>query len=216
MGVSERKEREKQARRDEILGAARRVFQESGYHATTMDRIAREVELSKAALYFYFRSKDDLFLSMTTEPLRSLKRDVEKIAAGKRGPEEKIAAMARTLVRHWEGNREAYQLGDAFIATYNPRSEAHRFLFGKMNEALGEILGVGVRIVEDGMGSNVFRNDLDPGKAILVGWRTLAGLLQIIDIVAASKREGKAVLDLAVGIFLEGIRERSREPGEKG
>jgi TetR/AcrR family transcriptional regulator len=209
VGLSERKEREKQARKESILDAARRVFQEKGYQSTTMDKIAEEAELSKATLYLYFKNKDDLFLSMTTEPLKSLKKEFELIAATDKGPEEQIVMLSRTFIKHWNNNRGAYQLGDAFIATYNPQSEAHRSLFNRMNEALGEILNIGARIIENGIRMDLFKNNLDPEKVILVGWRTLAGLLQIINIVDISKKEGNEILDLAITSFFDGITKRA-------
>jgi TetR/AcrR family transcriptional regulator len=209
MGVSERKEREKQARKEAILGAARRVFQEMGYQSTTMNKIAEEAELSKATLYLYFKNKDDLFLSMTTEPLKGLKKEFEKIAATGKSPVEKVCMLSRAFIRHWNNNSEAYQLGDAFIATYNPQSQPHRFLFNRMNEILGEILNIGVRVVEDGMKVGSFKNGFDPAKVMLVGWRTLAGLLQVINIIDVSNKERNEVLDLAVRTILDGITKKA-------
>lgn len=212
MGVSERKEREKQARKESILDAARRVFQEKGYHSTTMNKIAEEAELSKATLYLYFKNKDDLFLSMTTEPLKKLKKEFEKIATTNKNPQEKIVLLSRTFIKQWNNNREAYQLGDTFITTYNPQSEAHRSLFNKINEILGEILNIGVRIIENGIKTGLFKNNIDPEKVILVGWRTLVGLLQVINIVDISKKEGaftNEILDLAIRTFFDGITKRA-------
>jgi AcrR family transcriptional regulator len=211
MGVSERKEREKQTRKESILDAARRVFQEIGYPSTTMNKIAEEAELSKATLYLYFKNKDDLFISMTTEPLKKLKKEFEKIAVTDKNPEEKIVLASRAFIKQWNNNRAAYQMGDTFIATYNPQSESHRSLFNKMNEILGEILNIGVRIIESGIKKGLFKNNIDPEKTMLVGWRALAGLLQITNIIDASKKEksfSNEILDLAIKTFFDGIKKR--------
>ena len=50
MGIKDRKEREKIARKKAILDAAREVFFEKGFHTTTMDQIAKVAELSKGSL----------------------------------------------------------------------------------------------------------------------------------------------------------------------
>jgi TetR/AcrR family transcriptional regulator len=212
MGVSERKEREKQARKKAILDAASRIFQEKGYQSTTMNKIAEEAELSRATLYIYFKNKDDLFLSMTTEPLKKLKKEFEKIATTDKSPEEKIVMLSRTFIKHWNSNRETYQLGDAFISSYNAQSEAHRSLFNKINEILGELLNIGVRIIENGIKTGLFKNNIDPEKIILIGWRTIVGLLQVVNIVDISKKEGafaNEILDLAVRTFFDGILKRA-------
>ncbi len=48
-------------RRDRILGVAREVFFEEGFNAATMSTIAARLGGSKATLYAYFKSKEDLF-----------------------------------------------------------------------------------------------------------------------------------------------------------
>jgi AcrR family transcriptional regulator len=53
-----------QARRDTILSAALRVFAQTGFAETKMDQVAAAADLSKAALYLYFPSKDALLQSL--------------------------------------------------------------------------------------------------------------------------------------------------------
>ena len=62
MGIEERREREKRERRELILKSAMQVYLEEGYHATTMDKIAQKAELSRATLYLYFKTKEEIFV----------------------------------------------------------------------------------------------------------------------------------------------------------
>ena len=64
MGVQERKEREKQARQDAILEAAREIFFAKGLDQATIDDIAEKAELSKGTIYLYFKSKEELYISV--------------------------------------------------------------------------------------------------------------------------------------------------------
>ena len=64
MGISERKEREKEQRREDILDAAEKVFFDKGLQVATMDEIAEKAELGKSTLYLYYKSKEDLFLAV--------------------------------------------------------------------------------------------------------------------------------------------------------
>lgn len=50
-----------EGRRREILRSAARIFARSGYHATTVDDIAQAMGVSKGVVYYYFRSKDEIF-----------------------------------------------------------------------------------------------------------------------------------------------------------
>lgn len=63
MGIEERREREKNERRYQILKSAVRVYMKDGYHASTMVKIAEEAELSRATLYLYFKTKDEIFVN---------------------------------------------------------------------------------------------------------------------------------------------------------
>jgi AcrR family transcriptional regulator len=60
MGVLERREREKQELRQQILDAAREMFATVGYEATTMRKIAEAIEYSPTSIYLYFRDKEEL------------------------------------------------------------------------------------------------------------------------------------------------------------
>jgi AcrR family transcriptional regulator len=61
MGVKERRAREGTARLDAILAAAEKVFARDGYQQARMDDIAGTAELAKGTLYYYFKSKDEIF-----------------------------------------------------------------------------------------------------------------------------------------------------------
>src|SRR5829696_7665089 len=52
------------ARRDEIVREAARLFDERGYHATSMEDLADTVGIAKPTLYHYFRSKDEILHSI--------------------------------------------------------------------------------------------------------------------------------------------------------
>ncbi|MEH7108298.1 TetR/AcrR family transcriptional regulator [Bacillus sp. JJ1764] len=64
MGVSERKQREKEIRRNDIIEAAERVFFTKGYSTSTMDDVAKEAEFSKRTVYVYFKSKEQLYFEI--------------------------------------------------------------------------------------------------------------------------------------------------------
>ncbi len=69
MGITERKEREKQRRKEDIINSAEGVFFSKGFESATMDDIAEKVELSKGTLYLYFKSKEDLHLAVALKAI---------------------------------------------------------------------------------------------------------------------------------------------------
>src|SRR5579859_3321789 len=67
--AQERKAQERQARRRRIQEAARTVFAERGYSGASIEQIARAAQLSVGAIYLYFRSKEDLYVSLVEDAL---------------------------------------------------------------------------------------------------------------------------------------------------
>ena len=72
MSIAERKEREKEQRRNDILSAAEKLFFARGYDNVTMDDIAKVVELNKATIYLYFKDKESLFFAVVLRGVRIL------------------------------------------------------------------------------------------------------------------------------------------------
>ena len=72
MGIQNRKEREKNQRREQILNAAIILIENKGFENTTMEEIAEEAELSKGTLYLYFNDKQTLHQAIKKRALEFL------------------------------------------------------------------------------------------------------------------------------------------------
>lgn len=90
-----------QARREQILSAARRCFIENGYHPTRMDDIARAAGLSKGGVYFHFKSKQEVFESLVSEEYDASMRFLEGVTAGDRPVAEKMQAIAAHYLEYF-------------------------------------------------------------------------------------------------------------------
>lgn len=79
MGIQERKKREKEGRRQQILTASKQLFAERGFHQTTMEDIANAAELSPGTIYLYFKSKDELFAELSLGVIQYFNGRLEKM-----------------------------------------------------------------------------------------------------------------------------------------
>ena len=95
MGTAHRKVRERRARRQAIQLAAVRVFAEKGFSRATMEDIARQAEVSVGTIYLYYRSKEDLYVSLVFESMQRMSEAIEKIMASALRPD-------RQLKRVWD------------------------------------------------------------------------------------------------------------------
>jgi AcrR family transcriptional regulator len=105
-----RRERRRERSREEIVAAARRVLLREGIAATTVDAIAREVGLTKAALYYYYPSKDALFFEVMFDTIereaRALHEGVEKAKSGG----EALRAIVRETVATFGSRLDDFRL----------------------------------------------------------------------------------------------------------
>ena len=98
MGVSERRERERQELRSRIMDAARRLFAEEGYEAVSMRRIAEAIEYSPTAIYLHFADKQALFNEICAEDFGRLATVFGKLGTVS-DPVQRIREIGRTYVR---------------------------------------------------------------------------------------------------------------------
>ena len=96
-----------QARREQILSAARRCFIESGYHPTRMDDIARAAGLSKGGVYFHFKSKQEVFESLVDEEFQAYMRFLEEVTSGSALVAEKMQNIAAHYMEYFNAAPDA-------------------------------------------------------------------------------------------------------------
>ncbi|PUZ27163.1 transcriptional regulator, TetR family [Chitinophaga costaii] len=72
MGITERKDRERQEMRAKILEAAAAMFIQDGYEKTSLRGIAEKIEYSVGTIYLYFKDKTDLFHELMSQGFQKL------------------------------------------------------------------------------------------------------------------------------------------------
>ena len=102
MGIYERKQREKDKRKVEIINAARKVFSNKGFNSSTMEEIATEAELSPGTLYLYFKNKEELHTSLSIEILKYLADEIQKVVIEEISVEEKIDRFRDVFIKVYD------------------------------------------------------------------------------------------------------------------
>jgi AcrR family transcriptional regulator len=98
MGTGERREREKQRRRQEILRAARAIFFRHGFAGTTMPEVARSAELAPGTLYLYFPSKDALYAELLVEGYDLLLEHLQGATRRRASPRRQAEALVEEFL----------------------------------------------------------------------------------------------------------------------
>ena len=98
MGITERRERERDQTRAKIMNAARELFAREGYDTVSMRKIAEAIEYSPTAIYVHFKDKEALFGELCRQDFGRLS-DAFKELARIEDPVERIRGLGRNYVR---------------------------------------------------------------------------------------------------------------------
>jgi AcrR family transcriptional regulator len=175
-----RRERELRRRagyRETILHAAERVILRKGYSATTMDDVAREAQFSKATIYKYIPGKGFLLVEIMGHYFDDIRDKLEGILAGPDDAAEKLRQAVRTVLQDNEDkqnitrvlwmDKAMLKLMRVFAGTHGksgPTPAADRKMIGLLQQKRQEVIGVGARILDQGIASGEFRR-MDTGTA---------------------------------------------------
>ncbi len=118
MGVQERRERERNARKGAVLDAAREMLLEKGFKGATTKGIAERSELSEATLFFYFNNKDEILVSLLFESIDFWAKGLEKIEKSTANAEKKLEQIWRFHEKVSDGHPEYYLLS-SYLAQPN-------------------------------------------------------------------------------------------------
>jgi len=175
MGLKERREREREGRRQQILDAARKLLLEKGLNGASMNQIAQLAELGVATIYFYYRSKEELFAALQQEGLELLHLRIQQAAARGRSNADKIRRAAQAYLRFSEENRDYFDIMNYFLSS--PGEIFTPDLKRQVDQRGEKILGLVEKLVEDGVRQGEF-GDVDVRNFSLLLWGALHGLIQ--------------------------------------
>ncbi|MET8586928.1 TetR/AcrR family transcriptional regulator [Streptomyces collinus] len=134
------------ARREQILGAARRCFLRDGFHSTSMQDLFAESGLSAGAVYRHFTSKDEMILAIAEENLRDV-LDITLAVATNRQGQSMGAVMAELLdmIRAKSAEEDVAALA---VLVWG-EAMRNRSLAGKLDHLIGRIRANMVTLVRD-------------------------------------------------------------------
>lgn len=197
-------------KRNDILNAALLCFARKGYYETRMDDIVAESGLSKGSIYRYFKSKEELFLSLQDRHLKAMKDNLIDALSSIEGATEKLkkgaeyfftalckehAIFARITMEFWSEAARNKNISRRFCCLYE---DWHAFV---------------VNILKEGIKRGEIKKNLDVNSAASVIMAACDGLIlhwishgNIFDI--------SKVKDAFLSGILYGIAEQGKKKGK--
>ena len=200
MGVKERRTREKEQLRRQILSAARELFVNEGYESISMRKIANKIEYSPTTIYLYFEDKADLLDSVCKETLLDLLNTLERLKEDTSDPVEALRKSGRAYVEFGLKYPQDYKL------TFVIRPQFQKGL-GLQQGSVGERVFNYLRaMVSECIRRKAFRRvDVETtGQAL---WSAVHGVtLLLIDFSDFPWIEKDKLIDMVIDTMIDGLK----------
>ncbi len=213
MGISERKLREKEQRRLDIVLAAEKVFFSRGIHLATVDDVAEAAELSKGTLYLYFKNREELIAAVFHRGMDILQKMMVDAALQCTSAIDKIRILGKVYLDF------AKKYPDHFSLMLT--KELHKLEVDETKpEAVSciksglQLLNMLKMIIIEGMQEGSIRKDIDPARMALIVWGQIHGVIAI-----ASQEERcehfqqfcqfslESVVNATIDVIINGIKQ---------
>ena len=182
MATAERRAREKEQRRQDILRAARKVFFSKGIYNATVDDVAAAAELGKGTIYLYFSSKEEILAHLLLEGFDILINSLRETFSSTESlpSSERLRRLAATYLEFSREFSPYFRLMVAFDRG-SLREKLPLELREEIKARNREALGWVSRVVEEG----VAKGDFVPQDPWLVAgtlWASIHGVLILMSI----------------------------------
>ena len=167
-----RRQREREARKKEILDAAQYLFSSKGFDSTTMDEIAERAEFGKPTLYTYFKSKEEILFHIHMRG-HVLKMEMLR-EAGRKGKNgyEKFRGMGYAYFEFYQQHPEYLRIQshwDYRGYNFDKFSDAVSRSYGEWYDSFKELC----EVYRDGIADGSLRGDLDVDRTVDLFFLTL-------------------------------------------
>ena len=185
-------------KREAILKAATQVFAQRGFFQSQVADIARAAGIAAGTVYLYFRSKDDLLVSIFERTMKETLAEGEAAIAEVADPRERLRRIARLHLERMGRDR------DTAIVFQVELRQSTKFMERFSSTYLRDYLGIIRDTIADGQASGAFRSTFNPTIAA----KALFGALDEMAtnwILTHRKYALAAQADEVVDLFLNGV-----------
>lgn len=187
--------------RARIVHSALDLFAAKGYAATSLREIAEAARTTKPMIYYYFRSKEGLYLSTLGDRLQAFADAIDRATGPDDTPVEKLRAFADAYLRYFQSQephiafvvREVFGLGADITAQFGCYLEERVFSRLKL-------------ILQEGVQAGVFREcDIDACSVAVMGILNMFILRRVFGNAPLDREAAVAQVDC----YLAGLRRRA-------
>ena len=182
----------------QIIDAAIRVFARNGFYNSRVSDIAREAGIASGTIYLYFKTKDEILVTLFREKMAGFVASLRAAIAREPDPEAKIRRLVRL---HFEVLEASPDMAEVVQIELRQGQKFFRGASAHEISAYFELIG---SILHDGVAAGVFRRDLP----VKVATKMLFGAMDQVTTSWVLGKRGYRLADAAepvANIFLKGV-----------
>ena len=145
-----------------ILLSSRKLIEEIGFSALTMDKVAQKAGIAKGTVYLYFKDKDDLLEKVLSSGFERMFERIKIRIAKENGTVNKLKSLINENIKHIYENRYFFKtifLDEVNVVFLKKKSkESFNLRRKRYTDFIGEI-------IKSGIESGEFRKDLNHSKS---------------------------------------------------
>ena len=180
MGIQERKEREKEHRKEEIVDAAEKLFFEKGLQIATVDEIAEAAELSKGTIYIYYKSKEDLYLAVVMRGLEILYNMFKAKIREDSDVVKQMMDLQETFLEFFEKHRRYFRMMH-FLQAPQFHKQVSEEMMRECSLENQKIWSITTALLERGIKEGILIPNLNAVEIAIILWSSATQLLMRID-----------------------------------
>ena len=182
----------------QIIDAAVRVFARNGFYNSRVSDIAREAGIASGTIYLYFRTKDEILVTLFREKMAAFVAELRAEIGRERDPEAKIRRLVRLHFEVLEANPDMAEVVQVELR------QGQKFFRGASAHEISAYFELIGAILQEGVAGGVFRPDLP----VKVATKMLFGAMDQLTTSWVLGKRGYRLADAAepvANIFLKGV-----------
>lgn len=209
MSPQEKRKKEKESKRNNILKAARKLFFDKGFKAVTVDSIAAKAGVSKGSIYLYFDSKEEIYAQVLIADNIEHNKDMLYFSTKEAPAAELLLEYAERYVNNFLNDKELFRILMTFMLQteqMNLTPQQNAELIRTTNENIKFVSS----ILQRGIDAGEFFPTIDIRQTQNAIWGMLNGIISLFLFLGNPNRRAEKIHSLvkeSLNIFIKGLKQ---------
>jgi AcrR family transcriptional regulator len=208
MVFEKRRKREKESRKSAILKAARKLFFDKGFKSVTVESIAKKAELSKGAVYLYFKSKDEIYSQILLNEIDEFQKKINDLFMGDERASDMLFQLSSIYVDFFLKDRELFRILMTFMLHANHSNlpvELQKHIIKSMNRSIDVI----EKILQYGIDKGEFPSTINKRQIRNAIWALHNGIISLYIFTGMESRRKELIqstINTSLDILMKGLK----------